>query len=129
MPAQVRDPELEAAIRRRASELWEQRGRVDGHGVEDWVQAEKEVTAAWNKKAGGRQGKRTAAAMVVKVKDVTYTVEYDPQNAAGYEPGEFAVGEAMELRFEGAKMFVRRHNGSEFETRVVKKEKRHARKS
>ena len=42
MSASGSDQELEAAIRRRATELWEQRGRVDGHGVKDWVQAEKE---------------------------------------------------------------------------------------
>jgi hypothetical protein len=128
MSAHVRDPELEAAIRRRASELWEKRGRADGHGVEDWVQAEKEVTADWQKKAGERRGKRSVAAMVVKAKGVTYTVEYDPANAAGYKPGEFAAGEAMELRFDDAKMFVKRHDGSEFETHIVKREKGHAKR-
>jgi DUF2934 family protein len=32
--------ELAAEIRRRAYELYEQRGRADGHALEDWVQAE-----------------------------------------------------------------------------------------
>jgi len=31
-------------IRRRAYELYEQRGREDGHELSDWVQAESEVT-------------------------------------------------------------------------------------
>jgi len=115
----VRDPELDGAIRRRAEELWEQRGRVDGHSVEDWVQAEKEVTRSWRQKA-----KLTAAAMVVKVKDVIYTVEYDPAHAGGYRPGEFAPGEALQLRFDREKMYVKRRNGSEFQTTIVKKEKR-----
>jgi predicted small metal-binding protein len=35
-------PELEARIRVRAYELYEQRGRQDGHDLEDWFQAETE---------------------------------------------------------------------------------------
>jgi hypothetical protein len=37
-------PELQEQIRRRAYELYEQRGRGDGHDLEDWLQAESEVT-------------------------------------------------------------------------------------
>jgi hypothetical protein len=33
-------------VRRRAYELYEARGREDGHDVEDWLQAEAEVAAA-----------------------------------------------------------------------------------
>jgi hypothetical protein len=32
-------------IRRRAFEIYEQRGREDGHDLEDWLQAESEVVA------------------------------------------------------------------------------------
>lgn len=35
--------ELAAEIRRRSYELFEQRGRTDGHAVEDWVQAAAEI--------------------------------------------------------------------------------------
>ena len=35
--------ELAAEIRRRAYALYEQRGRADGHALEDWVQGEAEV--------------------------------------------------------------------------------------
>ena len=35
--------ELAAEIRRRAYELYEQRGRADGHALDDWVEAEAEV--------------------------------------------------------------------------------------
>jgi hypothetical protein len=35
--------ELAAEIRRRAYELYEQRGRANGHALEDWAQAEAEV--------------------------------------------------------------------------------------
>ncbi len=34
---------IEDEIRRRAYELYEQRGREDGHDVEDWLRAEKEI--------------------------------------------------------------------------------------
>ncbi len=36
--------ELQEQIRCRAFELYEQRGRHDGHGLDDWLQAESEVT-------------------------------------------------------------------------------------
>jgi hypothetical protein len=35
---------LQEQIRRRAYELYEQRGRDDGHELDDWLQAESEVT-------------------------------------------------------------------------------------
>ncbi len=36
-------PEIEEQIRARAYELYEQRGREDGHEQEDWLIAEREV--------------------------------------------------------------------------------------
>jgi len=36
--------ELQEQIRRRAYELYEQRGRTDGHETDDWLQAELELT-------------------------------------------------------------------------------------
>jgi Protein of unknown function (DUF2934) len=44
-PIQIQSPELDEKIRRRAYELYEQRGRTDGSDLEDWVQAEAEVLA------------------------------------------------------------------------------------
>jgi hypothetical protein len=35
--------DTEAAVRRRAYELYEERGRLDGFEVEDWLKAEKEI--------------------------------------------------------------------------------------
>ncbi len=43
--------EIEQAIRIRAYEIWEQRGRIDGNAVEDWLRAEAEL--------GGRASART----------------------------------------------------------------------
>jgi len=37
-------PNVEGEIRRRACELYEQRGREDGHDLEDWLRAEEEIT-------------------------------------------------------------------------------------
>lgn len=34
----------EQQVRRRAYELYEERGREDGHEVEDWLRAEAEIT-------------------------------------------------------------------------------------
>jgi len=35
---------LEEEIRRRAYELYEERGREDGHDLDDWLRAEAEIT-------------------------------------------------------------------------------------
>jgi len=44
--------ELQEQIRRRAHELYEERGRHDGHELDDWLQAESEVTQRKAKTAG-----------------------------------------------------------------------------
>ncbi len=43
-PAQPND--IEESIRRRAYELYEQRGRIEGFALDDWLQAEAEVLRA-----------------------------------------------------------------------------------
>lgn len=40
----LRTPELEEKIRARAYEIYEQRGRDEGHHIDDWLQAEAELT-------------------------------------------------------------------------------------
>lgn len=40
----LRNPELEEQIRHRAYSFYEQRGRQEGHDLDDWLQAEAEVT-------------------------------------------------------------------------------------
>jgi hypothetical protein len=41
----------EEQVRSRAFELYEQRGRADGHDLQDWLQAESEITS--NKREAG----------------------------------------------------------------------------
>jgi Protein of unknown function (DUF2934) len=45
-PVEPKTPELDDKIRRRAYELYEERGRADGSELEDWIQAETEVLAS-----------------------------------------------------------------------------------
>ncbi len=48
----IPDPaQLEEQIRLRAYELYEARGREDGHEVEDWLQAEGEILGKQQKAA------------------------------------------------------------------------------
>jgi hypothetical protein len=42
----TRTPEQEDQIRLRAYEIYEQRGRQDGHDIDDWLQAETEILTA-----------------------------------------------------------------------------------
>ena len=41
----------EENVRARAYELYEVRGRIDGHAEEDWLQAEREVAGSNERKA------------------------------------------------------------------------------
>jgi hypothetical protein len=43
--------EVQEQIRRRAYALYEERGRTEGHDLEDWLQAESEVTQQKEKPA------------------------------------------------------------------------------
>jgi predicted small metal-binding protein len=45
-------PELEGRIRVRAYQLYEQRGKQDGHDLEDWFQAEAELAGQKARRAG-----------------------------------------------------------------------------
>lgn len=105
----------EAAIRRRAEELYERRGRISGHEKEDWLQAEAEVDQAARSAAAPRSG-----FVVVRIDGVMYTGEYDANHSQDYHAGEWNVGERMPVRFEGDKMYIRRKNGSELKTSIVK---------
>ena len=44
-PDQIeKKPSIEQQIQQRAYKLYEQRGRTDGHDLEDWLQAEREIS-------------------------------------------------------------------------------------
>ena len=45
LPTAINEPqELEDQVRERAYELYEERGRQDGHEQEDWFRAKEEIT-------------------------------------------------------------------------------------
>jgi hypothetical protein len=105
---------IHEAIVRRARELWEQRGRVDGHAEEDWAQAEAEVRRQLPPTKTGR-----AAFLAVKANGYIYTCRYD-RNSDAYKPGDLAAGEAIQLRFEGEKLYLRLRD-HELETTIVRR--------
>ncbi len=105
---------LHEAIRHRAEEIYQKSGRVPGHDVENWTQAEQEIKSEIEHPSGRR------TAVVVKVDGVDYVGEYAFISADGYEPGEFLAGDAVVVRFENDKMYLKRANGKELETRIVR---------
>lgn len=58
---------------------------------------------------------------VVRVSGVRYVGEYSVEAAAGYAPGQFAAGDAVSVRFDADKMFVRRNGGGELQTTIIKR--------
>jgi len=107
-------PDRHEAIRRRAEEIYIRSGRIPGRDLENWTQAEQEIT----REAAEHPLRRTA--IVVKVNGVQYVGEYAIDSADGYAPGEFTKGVPVPVRFDGDKMFVKRPNGKELETRIVR---------
>lgn len=110
----VAGPEMHEAIRRRAEEVYIRSGRIPGRDLENWSQAEQEIK---REAAGGSPRK----AVVVRVNGVEYFGEYHPEDCDGYQPGELGKCKVVAVRFAGNKMFVKRPNGKELETTIVKK--------
>ena len=106
--------DLNDAIRRRAEEIYIRGGRIQGRDLENWAQAEREV-----RDEAESSGRRTA--IVIKVNGIDHVGEYRPDLSDGYVPGEFTPGEPVEVRIDGDCMFVRRPNGKELETRIIKR--------
>jgi hypothetical protein len=109
LPADLHD-----AIRQRAEQIYERSGKIPGRDIENWTQAEREVREEVAQQAEHR------TAVVVKVDGIDYVGEYALAEANGYTPGEFSAGDPVAVRFEQDKMYVKRPNGKELETTVVK---------
>lgn len=106
--------ELLESIRRRAAELYQSSGGVEGQDAENWYKAEGEILRE-------SVGSPIRRAVVVNVQGVVYTGEYDCGAADGYSPGEWKVGDAIPIRLAGDKLYLRRRNGLELKTTIVKR--------
>lgn len=111
-----RDDDLREAIRHRAEKIYVESGRIPGRDRENWERAEQEIR---REALGSVQ--RMKSAIVIRVDGVEFVGEFDKELSDGYAPGEFNTGGAVSVRFEGNKMFVRRPNGRELATQIVKK--------
>jgi hypothetical protein len=100
------------AIRRRAEEIYIRNGRIPGHDLDNWAQAEREITLE------SAAVRRTA--IVVRVNGSELVGEYNPTAADGYKPGEFSPHASVSVHFHGDKMFILRPNGKVLETAIVK---------
>ncbi len=107
-------PQMQEAIRRRAAELFERSGSMEGHDAENWFQAEAEIL----RESAGSPVRR---AVVVNIRGVVYTGEYECPSADGYLPGEWKPGDPVPVRLAGDKLYLRRPNGRELKTSIVKR--------
>jgi hypothetical protein len=107
-------PQLREAIRRRATELYCRSGGVNGRDLENWCQAEAEIL----RESGPPAHRR---AVVINLCGVVYTGEYDSASAGDYTPGEWKAGEPVPVRLAGEKLYLRRPNGRELQTTIVKR--------
>jgi hypothetical protein len=106
--------QLLEAIRRRATELYHLSGGAEGHDVDNWCQAEAEILRESETPALRR-------AVVINLDGVVYTGEYDSASSEGYMPGEWKAGDPVPVRLAGDKLYLRRRNGRELQTTVVKR--------
>jgi len=107
-------PQVQEAIRQRATEIFRSSGEVAGHDVENWCRAEAEILREFSDHV-------TRSAVVVNVEGVVYTGEYECAFADGYTAGEWKKGDPVPVRLEGDKLYLRRPNGRELETTIVKR--------
>ena len=108
-------PDSHEVIRRRAEEIYIRSGKIPGHDLENWAQAEQEIA----REVASASARRTA--IIVRVNGTEYVGEYDPKACDGYVPGEFGPGASAAVRFRGDKMLISRPNGKILETTIVKK--------
>ena len=106
--------ETQDAIRRRAAELYHQGGEVEGRDSENWYRAEAEIL----RELATHPVRR---AVVVNLQGVVYTGEYEAGAADGYAPGEWKPGDAVPIRIAGDKLYLRRANGRELQTTIIKR--------
>ena len=107
-------PQQLEAIRRRAAELYQRGGRAEGHDLENWCQAEAEIL----RESATHSVRR---AVVINLKGIIYTGEYESDSAEGYTPGEWKAGDPVPVRVAGDKLYLRRRNGQELQTTIVKR--------
>jgi hypothetical protein len=107
-------PQVREAIRRRATELYQQSGALEGHDTKNWYQAEAEIL----RDSAANPVRR---AIVVNLEGVVYTGEYECASADGYTPGEWNPGDPVPVRLAGDKLYLRRPNGHELQTTIVKR--------
>jgi hypothetical protein len=101
------------AVRRRAEEIYIRNGKIPGHDLENWAQAEQEIL----RESANPPTRR--AAVVIKVKGTEYVGEYNPASADGYRPGEFGASASVLVTFHGDQMHVLRPNGKILETTLT----------
>ncbi len=106
--------QVHEAVRRRATELFQRGGAVEGRDADNWYQAEAEIL----RESSGNALRR---AVVVNVRGVVYTGEYESASADGYVPGEWKPGDPVPVRVAGDKLYLRRPNGRELQTTVIKR--------
>lgn len=107
------DDKLHKAICRRAEEIYIRNGKVPGHDIQNWMQAEQEILRESACNSAGR------AAVVINVNGIPYVGEYLLESAEGYTPGEFSAGDRIPIRFEDNQMFIQRPDGRELRTTLV----------
>ncbi len=108
------------AIRRRAEEIYVLNGKVPGHDLENWAQAEQEIRRE-SPAPPVHDPPARRAAVVIKVKGSEYVGEYNPASADGYRPGEFGSSASVLVTFHGNQMHVLRPNGKVLETTITRR--------
>jgi Protein of unknown function (DUF2934) len=107
-------PQILTAIRERAKQLYQRNGGIEGRDIENWCEAEAEILRESTCQAVRR-------AVVINLDGVVYTGEYEPSSADDYMPGEWKTGDPVPVRFDGNQLFLRRPNGRELQTTIVKR--------
>ena len=101
-------------LRRHGAQVYEISGAAKRFDAENCYQAEAEVL----RESALRSLRR---AIVVNIEGVVYTGEYECSSAEGYVPGEWKAGDPIAVRVAGDKLYLRRRNGHEIETTIVKR--------
>ncbi len=93
---------------------WMSENRLPGAGQHVEMLSEAEMIREFTTQSG-------CGEIVVNVEGVVYTGEYEFMTAFDYAPGEWPTGTSTPVRFVEGKLFLRRPNGCELQTMIVKR--------
>ena len=72
---------------------------------------------------GGKARAQYSFCLAVQAGDTAYLLNYWPTWSHSYQPTDLVVGDAVQVRLDGKRMYVQKSKGAEFKTSILRRER------